>query len=622
MDIALGVSVRPTTVHMVLVEGAKADGVTIETDAFDTSAVDGAVAPSASEQVAAAILATHQSARSSGHDLVACGLVIGEDMEVDAYRNSLAARGIDDVALVPELQAAAALARAVGRAVGYSATGVLFLKPWAATLSVVQSADRSMREVSARNLDTTHPLADLTDMLTCLTAHESNPQGLFIVGSGFDLTSLQSTLGQTIPLPVIVPEEPTLALARGAALVAATAPHFDASTAGLAYAQDPEGAESVVRTSFPTGPLAPADEVTQLAAVENGRSDPVGTAGNHVRVRARPLLPVSSLAASIVVLAAVTLAMALASTIEPKVDQRAGVEAEMVQSRPPVMVTPIAPPVVTKSAPAPSQAAPAPNVPLAAVGPPAPRPPSPVPTSVARPAPRTVAAAQTPARRTQVQTSHPTEETPAAVTPAAAPAIVDPPPVAVPALPVPAAVPALPVPAAAPPAPVIPTPSVVLPQIRISPPQPPALRQASDSPSRWSPPSIWIQPPRTQQPQILQAQQDPPWLQIPLWPGPRNAVPAAPPQEVRPSTPLYPQTPPYPQTPLYPQTPQWPQNDSRPWPQTPVLSPPSQSPLVPYSPSPRYSGGSSNPILEPVPSYPDYGSSGPLWPESPSTGVE
>lgn len=562
MDIALGVSVRPTTVHMVLVEGAKADGVTIEADAFDTSAVDGAVAPSTSEQVGAAILATHQSARRSGHDIVACGVAIGENMDLDAYRSSLDARGVEDVTLVGELQAAAALAHAVGRAVGYSATGVLFLKPWAATLSVVKSADRSMREMSARNLDTSHPLADLTDMLTCLTDHEFNPQGLFIVGSGFDLRSLKSTLEQSIPLPVIIPEEPAWALARGAALVAATTSHFDASTAGLAYAQDPEEAEPVVRTSFPTGPLAPADVVTQLAPVSgDGRGEPAGPEGNERRVRARPLLPVGSLAASIVVLAAVTLTMALASTIDPKVDQRTGVEAEMAQSRAPVMITPIAPPVVTKSAPAPSQEPPEPNVPLAA-----PQPPSPAPTPVARPAPRTVAAAQTPARRTQVQPSQSAQEKPAAVAPAlAAPPVVDAPPAAMPALPVPAPVATLPAPAAAPPAPVIPTPSLVLPQIRIAPPQAP---------------SIWIQPPRIQQQQTLPVQQAPPWLRIPLWPGPRNATSAPAPQQVRPSTPLYPQTPQYPRTPLYPQTPQWPQ----------------------------------------APDYPDYRSSGPLWPEWQSMG--
>ncbi len=606
MDIALGVSVTPTTVHMVLVEGAKADGVTIETDAFDTSAVDGALTPSSSEQVSAAILATHQSARSSGHELIACGVVIGEDMDVDEYRYSLAARGIEDVILVPELQAAAALAHAVGRAVGYSATGLLFLKPWAATLSVVQSANRSMRELSAHDLDATDPLADLTGMLTCLTAHESNPQGLFIVGSGFDLASVKSPLEQAIPLPVIVPEEPAWALARGAALVAATVPHFDASTAGLAYTQDPDGAESVVRTTLPTGPLATADAVTQLAAVDDGRSDPadVGTAADDVLGRARALLPVGNLAASIVVLAAVTLVMAFASTVEPKVDQRAG-QAEMVLPSPPVMVTPITPPVVTEAVPSPSQAAPAPNVPLAAAVPTTPPgPPSPVPTSVARIAPRTVAAAQIPAHRPQVQTSPPTEEKPAAVAPVAvAPAIVDPPPsAAAPFLPVPAAAPTLPVPAAAPPAPVIPTPSAVLPQITIAPPQPPSVRQASDSPSLWSPPSIWIGPPRTQQPQILQSQQDSPWLQIPLWPGLRSAPAPAPPQEVPPSIPLY------------PQTPQWPQNDSPSWPQTPVLSPARQSPVVPYSPSPRYSDGSSNPVLAPAPDYPDYGSSGPSWP--------
>ena len=41
MDIVLGVSMTPTTVRMVLVEGEKADGSTVDHDAFDITAVDG-----------------------------------------------------------------------------------------------------------------------------------------------------------------------------------------------------------------------------------------------------------------------------------------------------------------------------------------------------------------------------------------------------------------------------------------------------------------------------------------------------------------------------------------------------------------------------------------------------
>jgi hypothetical protein len=583
MDIALGVSVTTTTVHMALVEGAKADGVTIETDAFDTSAVDGAVPTNPSEQVGAAILATRQSARSSGHTVAACGVAMGDGTDVDEYRDSLAARGIDDVVLVSELHAAAALAHAVGRAVGYSTTGLLFLKPWCATLCVVGSADRSMRKVSACNIDTRDSLVHLTDLLKCVTAEKSNPQGLFIVGSGFDLASVKSALGHRIPLPIIIPEDPAWALARGAALVAATAPHFDASTAGLAYTRAPDGAEPDVRTPLPTGPLAPADVVTQAAAIAEGRTDLAdgGSAADDAPVRARrPLLSVSGVAASIVVLAAVTLTMAFASTIDPKVNERAGVETEPVLPSPPVMISPIAPPVVTRAAPPPSQAAPAPNV----------------PTSVARPAPapRTLAAAQTPVRKPQAQTKPAPKESAVAVTPiAATPALADPPPAAEPALPLPVAPPPLPVPAAAPPAPAISPPSPVnLPQVRLALPATSPVPRTSGGPSLWSPPSIWIQQPQAQQPQTLLGQQDPPWLQIPLWPGPRGALPAlVPPQELPPSISLLPQSP---------------------------QSPPQQSnPSFPYSPSPRYPVGSSTPAFEPEPEYPyhdSFAGTPPIWP--------
>ena len=49
MDIALGVSMTPTTVRMVLVEGENADGVTVDHDVFDiTSDHTSATAPGSS----------------------------------------------------------------------------------------------------------------------------------------------------------------------------------------------------------------------------------------------------------------------------------------------------------------------------------------------------------------------------------------------------------------------------------------------------------------------------------------------------------------------------------------------------------------------------------------------
>ena len=51
MDIVLGVSMTPTTVRMVLVEGEEADGMTSNNDVFDITAVEGVPTSSASERV-------------------------------------------------------------------------------------------------------------------------------------------------------------------------------------------------------------------------------------------------------------------------------------------------------------------------------------------------------------------------------------------------------------------------------------------------------------------------------------------------------------------------------------------------------------------------------------------
>jgi hypothetical protein len=127
VDIVLGVSMTPTTVRMVLVEGEKADGVTVDHDVFDINAIDGSANPSPAEQVIAAVLGTKESADTGGHHLKSIGVTWSDHAEASALRDGLAARGIDDVMLVSEGHAAAALAQAVGRAVGYDTTALFFI---------------------------------------------------------------------------------------------------------------------------------------------------------------------------------------------------------------------------------------------------------------------------------------------------------------------------------------------------------------------------------------------------------------------------------------------------------------------------------------------------------------
>ena len=152
--------------------------------------------------------------------------------EAAVLREALVARGIEDVLLVSELHAAAALAQAVGRAVGHDKTALMFVERDTATLAVVETADGSVVKVLSQSLHSADAIAVLSEMVTSLEAEESVAQGMFVVGSGVDVTSVTAELKDLLSVPVIAPEQPQLALARGAALASAHAPRVDASTVG------------------------------------------------------------------------------------------------------------------------------------------------------------------------------------------------------------------------------------------------------------------------------------------------------------------------------------------------------------------------------------------------------
>ncbi|MGN6338371.1 MAG: DUF7159 family protein, partial [Mycobacterium sp.] len=66
MDTVLGVSMAPTAVRMVLVEGENGDGATVDEDNFDVAAADDAATVTASDQVVSAILGTREGAAEGG----------------------------------------------------------------------------------------------------------------------------------------------------------------------------------------------------------------------------------------------------------------------------------------------------------------------------------------------------------------------------------------------------------------------------------------------------------------------------------------------------------------------------------------------------------------------------
>ncbi|EUA94206.1 hypothetical protein I551_8535 [Mycobacterium ulcerans str. Harvey] len=138
----------------------------------------------------------------------------------------MARREIENVVLVSAFLAAAALAHAVGSETNYAQTALLFIEPEAATLAVVDSADGSVTDIHRLSLsdDDDTAVGQLTELISQAESLPTRPDTVFLVGSGIDLPLIKPTLEASTTLPVTAAEEPDTALARGAALAAASSP--------------------------------------------------------------------------------------------------------------------------------------------------------------------------------------------------------------------------------------------------------------------------------------------------------------------------------------------------------------------------------------------------------------
>ncbi len=262
MDTILGVSMAPTTVRIVLVEGENADGATVDEDNFAVNNGEDPATFSAPNQVVAAILGTREGASEAGYDLLSTGVTWSNQREAAELCDALAARKVENVMLVSAFLAAAALAQSIGSATGYARAALLYVEPDAATLAVVDTTDGSITDVQREELpeDDDQAVATLVNLLSVAEGLDERPDGVLVVGSGVDIPLIKPALEVATSLPLSVPEAPETALARGAALASANAPLFASSTAALAYALDP-GTGSVSQHAYAPGYLAVAEAV-------------------------------------------------------------------------------------------------------------------------------------------------------------------------------------------------------------------------------------------------------------------------------------------------------------------------------------------------------------------------
>jgi hypothetical protein len=467
MDVVLGVSMSPSTIRTVLVEGENADCVTV--DAVDESVT------AAADRVATAVLGARECADEAGDQMCSTGVTWTDEVEVAQLREALAERKIDNVMLISAFLAAAALAQAVGQAIGYGRIAMLFVEPECATLAVVDAADGSITDVHKELMHSADATAELVEMVAGLESLETCPAGLFVVGSGVDIAPIKSRLETETSLAVTAPDEPETALARGAALASANAPLFASSTAALAYAQDPGTGEvdfdAVAPGHFylPDAPSGgdPGEEELAYSAVPDEEADALtdlmdtaeGDSPNEGEQRRRPVLLLGSAGAVVAISAVLAMEVALALGIRPGVALRPSPGQNLIvpteQSPAPAAPrprnishpgavavphplnppAPVAPPPAA-AVPAPIPAAPPVPVPVLVVPPAVPAPDSPPPPlNLRAPQPPTQVPASPP---TQVPVSPPTH-VPVSQPPTHVP--VSHPPVHVPVPPPPAHVP-------------------------------------------------------------------------------------------------------------------------------------------------------------------------------------
>lgn len=215
MDTVLGLSMTPTTVGLVLVEGDGADGATKDHDTFEVRR--GGFSPVTTSEFVAEALSRTQ-AIAGGQRLQSIGVTWSDDAAVEAslLLDSLADSGFDNIIPIRLPEATEAFARAIGAVIGSQVTAVCVVEPDAVVALSVDTLQNSVQTAVSYDLATEQ---DLIGWLADVSNRDGwQPDGLVMLGSGDELDIIARQLEQVLGIPVFAPAEAELALARGAAL--------------------------------------------------------------------------------------------------------------------------------------------------------------------------------------------------------------------------------------------------------------------------------------------------------------------------------------------------------------------------------------------------------------------
>lgn len=224
MDVVLGVAVTGPVARVALV-GAGTRGA----DVIDQSVIDLAGDPIGT--LTETVVGTNRLLADENHRLVGTRLCWPDDPQADRLRRALEDSGVHNVAVLSESQAVAALMRAAGRP-----GAALVMDEATATLSMVGSdtddPDAPPTVLATQSLtDAAGPsgpsggdvTATFHTMMANLSAQPDAPGEVYLLGASPDLNRVADELREASTMRVQVADDPTFALARGAAIAAAPA---------------------------------------------------------------------------------------------------------------------------------------------------------------------------------------------------------------------------------------------------------------------------------------------------------------------------------------------------------------------------------------------------------------
>ena len=156
VDAVLGLSVTPSAVGLVLVEGQDADGATMDRDAFEVSSRRRPSALQTCEQAAAAVLRTEANAAARGHRLHSIGVTWSDDADTEAslLLKSLTDSGFDNVVPVRLPEATEALAWGIAEVIGHETTAVCVIEPETVITLIVHARDGAVQTAVNHAIDT------------------------------------------------------------------------------------------------------------------------------------------------------------------------------------------------------------------------------------------------------------------------------------------------------------------------------------------------------------------------------------------------------------------------------------------------------------------------------------